>query len=63
MLLDEVLMLLAPLQDWSVYLALVKGGLWVFYDRIFFEGSFFAQSNSVADLYRRCASATDFRAG
>ena len=33
-LLDELFMLLAPLRDWSVYLALINGGLWVFRDRV-----------------------------
>jgi hypothetical protein len=28
-LLDELLMLVLPTHDWSVYLALIKGGLWV----------------------------------
>ena len=58
-LLDELLMLLAPSRDWSVYLALVNGGLWVFQDRILFEGDFFADCDSVADLYHRCALGGD----
>ena len=58
-LLDELLMLLAPLRDWSVYLALIKGGLWVFRDRVLFEGNFFADCDSVADLYHRCALGGD----
>lgn len=41
-LLDELLMLLGPLRHWSVYLALIKGGLWLFEDRILCEGDFFA---------------------
>jgi hypothetical protein len=55
LLLDELLMLLGPLPDWSVYLALIKGGLWVFRDRVLFEGSFFADCGSVTDLHHRCA--------
>ena len=35
-LLDELLVLLTLLRDWSVYLALKKGGLWVFRDMVFF---------------------------
>jgi hypothetical protein len=58
-LLDELLMLLAQLRAWSVYLALIKGGLWVFHDRILFEGHFFADCCSVADLYHRCALGGD----
>lgn len=54
-LLNELLMLLVPLCDWSAYLALIKGGLWVFRDRVLFEGDFFANCGSVADLYHRCA--------
>jgi len=54
-LLDELLMLLLPLRDWSVYLALIKGGLWVFPDRILFEGNFFVNCGAVTDLYHRCA--------
>jgi hypothetical protein len=58
-LLDELLMLLALSRDWSVYLALVKGGLWVFHDRILFEGEFFANCCSVTALYARCAFGGD----
>ena len=60
-LLDELAMHLAPLRDWSVYLALIKGGLWVFRDRVLFEGNFFADCDSVADLYHRCALGGDAR--
>lgn len=59
MLLHELLMLLAPLRDWSVYMALIKGGLWVFHDRILLEGDFFADCCSVTDLYHRCALGAD----
>jgi hypothetical protein len=59
MLLHELLMLLAPLRDWSVYMPLIKGGLWVFHDRILFEGNFFADCCSVNDLYHRCALGAD----
>jgi len=59
LLLQEVAMLLAPLPDWSVYLALRKGGLWIFHDRILFEGDFFAGCCSVSDLYHRCALGAD----
>jgi hypothetical protein len=58
-LFDELLMLLVQFRDWSVYLALVKGGLWVFHDRIFFEGEFFADCCSVSDLYARSALGGD----
>jgi hypothetical protein len=58
-LLDELLMLVLPTNDWSVYLALIKGGLWVFRDQVFFEGIFFADCGSVADLYHRCAIGSD----
>jgi hypothetical protein len=57
--LHELLMLLATLREWSVYLALVKGGLWVFHDRILFEGTFFADCRSVTDLYHRCKLGAD----
>src|SRR5579871_125938 len=49
-LLEELLMLVAQSRDWSVYLALIEGGLWVFHDRILFEGIFFANCSSVAEL-------------
>jgi hypothetical protein len=58
-LLDELLMLLMPLRDWSVYLALIKGGLWVFRDRVLFEGNFFAECGSLSDLHNRCALGAD----
>jgi len=60
-LLDELLMLLATLRDWSVYLALINGGLWVFCDRVLFEGNFFADCSSVADLYHRCSLGANAR--
>lgn len=62
MLLHELLLLLVPSPDWSAYLALIKGGLWVFGDRILFEGEFFAGCESVTDLYHRCALADDLSA-
>lgn len=58
-LLHELLMLLAHWRDWSVYLALIKGGLWVFADRILFEGDFFVNCCSLTDLYHRCALDAD----
>lgn len=58
-LLDELFMLLVPMRDWSVYVALTHGGLWVFHDRVLFEGKFFADCGSVADLYNRCALGAD----
>lgn len=54
-LLEELAMVLKQFKEWSVYLAVVKGGLWVFHDRILFEGPFFAGCGSVKDLYHRCA--------
>jgi hypothetical protein len=54
-LLEELTMLLNQFEEWCVYLALVKGGLFVFHDRILFEGTFFSGCCSVEDLYRRCA--------
>jgi hypothetical protein len=58
-LLEELAMFLSQCKEWSVYLALIKGGLWVFHDRILFEGTFFSGCTSVEDLYARCALATD----
>jgi hypothetical protein len=54
-LLDELAMLLKRFQEWCVYLALAEGGLWVFHDRILFEGPFFVGCGSVSNLYHRCA--------
>lgn len=54
-LLEELTMFLKQCKEWCVYLALIKGGLWVFHDRILFEGTFFAGCSSVEDLYHRCA--------
>jgi hypothetical protein len=53
-LLEELAMFLKQCKEWCVYLALSKGGLWVFHDRILFEGPFFAGCCSVEDLYHRC---------
>jgi hypothetical protein len=58
-LLEELAMLLTQFKEWCVYLALIKGGLWVFHDRILFEGSLFADCRSVEDLYHRCALGED----
>ncbi|HEY2545365.1 MAG TPA: hypothetical protein VGI46_04810 [Candidatus Acidoferrum sp.] len=54
-LLEELAMFLKQCQEWCVYLALTKGGLFVFHDLILYEGTFFAGSSSVEDLYGRCA--------
>lgn len=54
-LLEELTMLLKQFEEWCVYLALVKGGLFIFHDRILFDGPFFAGCCSVEDLYHRCA--------
>lgn len=58
-LLEELAMFMVQLKEWCVYLALVKGGLWVFHDRILFEGDFFSDCRSVKDLYYRCALSDD----
>jgi len=54
-LLEELTMHLTQVKEWCIYLALVKGGLWVFHDRILSEGPFFAGCRSLEDLYKRCA--------
>ena len=56
-LLEELVMFLKQCQEWCVYFALVKGGLFLFHDRILFEGAFFAGCSSVDDIYHRCAPA------
>jgi hypothetical protein len=58
-LLEELAMFLKQCQEWCVYLALIKGGLFIFHDRILYEGTFFAGCSSVEDLYHRCALETD----
>ena len=55
-LLEELSMFLKQCQEWCVYLALIKGGLFIFHDRILYEGTSFAACCSVDDLYRRCNS-------
>ena len=60
-LLEELAMLLQQFKEWCVYLALIKGGLWVFHDRILFEGPFFAGCCTVTDLYHCCALGEDSR--
>lgn len=54
-LLEELAMFLKQCQEWCVYLALVKGGLFIFHDRILYEGPFFDGCGSVKDIYQRCA--------
>ena len=58
-LLEELALFLTQFKEWCVYLALVKGGMWVFHDRVLFEGDFFSGCRSVADLYYRCALGND----
>jgi hypothetical protein len=55
-LLGELAMTLLPLPSWCLYLALTKGGLTVFSDRILFEGPAFAGCSSVHDIYQRCTA-------
>jgi hypothetical protein len=54
-LLEELAMLLKQFQEWCVYLALIRGELWVFHDRILFEGPLFVGCGSLGDAYKRCA--------
>lgn len=49
-LLDELAMTLLPAPDWCLYLALTKGGLTVFSNRILFEGPAFAGCASTDDI-------------
>jgi hypothetical protein len=58
-LLEELAMFLKQCQEWCVYLALIKGGLFIFHDRILHEGTFFVGCSSVEDLYHRSALGTD----
>lgn len=53
-LLHELMMLAVQFRAWFVYLALVRGGLTVFGDRILFEGNLFAGCSSIDEIYRRC---------
>lgn len=57
-LLEELAMMLKMKQfeGWSVYMALEKGGLWVFADRVLHEGEFFKGCGSVEELYQRCSA-------
>ena len=58
-LLEELAMFLKMHQEWAVYLALIKGGLFIFHDRILHEGTFFVGCVSIEDLYHRRALGTD----
>src|SRR5262245_11103032 len=58
-LLEDLAMFLKPRQEWCAYLALIKGGLFVFHDRILVEGDFFTGCNSLEDIYHSCALGTD----
>ena len=58
-LFEELATLLIQCREWCVYLAVIKGGLFIFHDRILYEGTFFAGCSSVEDLYHRCALETD----
>jgi hypothetical protein len=56
-LLRELVAMLLSWPEWCIYMALKKGGLTVFRNRILFEGSLFDGSASIEDLSARCASA------
>jgi hypothetical protein len=58
-LFEELAMFLKTCQEWCVYFALIKGGLFVFHDLIMHEGAFFAGCVTVEDLYQRCAAEPD----
>ena len=53
-LLEELTMTLSPIRSWCLYLAMGKGGLTVFCDRILCEGPAFVDCSSIADIYHRC---------
>jgi hypothetical protein len=55
-LLEELTMTLSPIPGWCFYLALGKGGLTVFSNRILYEGQVFIDCSSIADVYQRCSS-------
>jgi hypothetical protein len=55
-LLEELTMTLSPIPSWCFYLALGKGGLTVFTNRILYEGQVFIDCSSIADVYQRCSS-------
>jgi hypothetical protein len=55
-LLSELVLMLETFPDWCVYLALQKGGLTVFSNRVLYEGELFAGSQSMDDLETRCQS-------
>jgi hypothetical protein len=53
-LLVDIVRMVRDFPGWCVYLALEEGGLTVFGDRILFEGTLFAGSDSIDDLGTRC---------
>jgi hypothetical protein len=55
-LLSELVLMLEAFPGWCVYLALEKGGLTVFSNRVLYEGELFAGSQSMDDLETRCQS-------
>jgi hypothetical protein len=57
-LLRELVLMVKGFSGWCVYLALEKGGLTLFDDRILYEGEEFARSQSIDDLGIRCQFAT-----
>ena len=61
-LFEELAMFLKTCPEWCVYLALIKGGLFIFHDLVLYEGKFFAGCSSVEDLYHRCALGRDVEA-
>jgi hypothetical protein len=58
-LLEELATLLKTCPEWCVYFALKKGGLFIFHDRILYEGTFFSGCNCIEDIYHRCTSGTE----
>ena len=55
-LLNDLVTMVKAYPGWCVYLALERGGLTVFGNRILFEGDLFSGCESVTELGQRCQS-------
>ena len=58
-LLEEIALTLSTFPGWCVYLALIRGGLTVFEDRVLLEGPLFVGCERLDHIYQQCSSALD----
>lgn len=54
-LMEELALTLSMFPGWCVYLALIRGGLTVFENRVLFEGPLFVGCQTLDHIYQQCS--------